>query len=1337
MQQSSWGGYRSDNIDPAQVLESESLTRQEVLKAPTGAELAYKSLDTSVCTVDEEGSVTLLAGAAPDTCAVSLTISADNFVDRVITAEVEVVRPNGTAWTGYDVSDLYVGERRLAEPFAGAPASATLVYRSLDEGVCTVDENSGDVTGVAIGDCVVALNSSRDGFLEVEIEQMLTVAPGGRAFAIAWTPASSGVVGVELTLDSVSGAPVDAVIEYAVKNAGTTGCAFKGNSGTDERKLIFATAGTCTVTASASLAGYENWISSDHAITVLEGALGNITWGSFTGTLEVGGSAKAPSAATGTGLTGGATVEYALKSGSEANCKLTDDDTGEVTAKAVDLSSTKTCTVVGTASRDGYAPTTGEISINLSPGTLGDVTWGTFSGTLQVGGSVQTPSAASGAGIDGATVSYALKSGSETNCDLTDSTTGEVNAKAVDLSSTQTCTIVGSVARTGYTTKTGDISIDLSAGVMGSLTGPAYTGTLAVMGTVSVTTAPSGAPDGAGWSYGVAGERSGSAQSGICTIDAGTGAVSATGTAVAGDVCIVTATASATGYTDKAAPTVSLTVSAQEALTITWTGYTPSSLTWAAGGVTAPSITTFAVEDSDGTAVESGISKTFALGSGTTNNSCTVVSTSGALTIAGAGICEVILTVADNNPNNEESYATQTETTTVTILKGVQTIAVAANPYGASPTLNVGGADLSLENAPTGGQTSLALEYQSVDTAVCTVGSATGTVSPVTTGTCTVQARRAEGANFDPSDWVQMLSLTVGPGTFTALARGGIPSAGTVGVPVDLASQQPVSTPAADSYTITVTSGDCAYTGTTLSFTGTTECVLSVTAIKTDYTAKTETFRITVGAGALGSISWGSFTGTLVVGGDSKAPSEPTGAGVGGTTNVSYALKSGSEANCDLTNANTGEVTAKAVSLTGSPICTIVGTASRDGYTPTTEDISIALSEGTMGDLTAPAYAASLAVMGTVSVTTQPSGEPDGAGWSYTVAGERSGSAQSGICTIDAGTGAVSATGTADAGDVCIVTATASATGYTDKAAPTVSLTVSAQEALTITWTGYTPSSLTWAAGGVTAPSITTVAVEDSDGTAVESGISKTFALGSGTTNNSCTVLSTSGALAIAGAGTCEVVLTVADNDPNNEESYATNTETTTVTIGKGAQTITVPANPYGASPTLNVGGGDLSVENSPTGGETSLALEYQSLDENICTVNSSSGIISPVTTGTCTIQVRRVGGTNFNPSDWEEMVELEVDPGSFAPKSQLDHLPRLRNCRDSHQLERQSSRVQSGGRVRRRHHIGKLRLRPHRPNVELHQHGHLHGGSDRLQGSLRRYHRNVHGYSGSRYVAI
>ena len=179
----------------------------------------------------------------------------------------------------------------------------------------------------------------------------------------------------------------------------------------------------------------------------------------------MGGSNQTPEAATFASNLAGVAVNYALKQGSATNCDLVTPATGAVRAKAVDLTGgTVTCTIIGTASKAGYTPaTSGDISIDLSPGSQ-SITWGSFSGDLVVGGEAKAPGAATGTA--GATITYALKQGSATNCDLVNANTGVVRARAVDLSSTQTCTIVGTATRTGYTTVTEDISIDLAPGTI-------------------------------------------------------------------------------------------------------------------------------------------------------------------------------------------------------------------------------------------------------------------------------------------------------------------------------------------------------------------------------------------------------------------------------------------------------------------------------------------------------------------------------------------------------------------------------------------------------------------------------------------------------------------------------------------------------------------------------------------------------------------------------------------------------------------------------------------------------------------------------------------------------
>ena len=131
--------------------------------------------------------------------------------------------------------------------------------------------------------------------------------------------------------------------------------------------------------------------------------------------------------------------------------------------------------------------------------------------------------------------------------------------------------------------------------------------------------------------------------------------------------------------------------------------------------------------------------------------------------------------------------------------------------------------------------------------------------------TCEVTA--TVDANGYTAASASVVTLTV-KDTFDSLAWSTFPTSATVGVDIDLASNQPVSDPAADSYTIAVDSGDCAYSGTTLSFTNTTECVVSATAVKAGYVSKTATFSVTPGFGNNSHRHVGFFFRQLASGGE-------------------------------------------------------------------------------------------------------------------------------------------------------------------------------------------------------------------------------------------------------------------------------------------------------------------------------------------------------------------------------------------------------------------------------------------------------------------------------------
>ena len=1089
---------------------------------PAGAGKAYALADdSSGCTVTSSGVVTGTAVSAACKVTLSLTHTGYTGIDHTYTLSVgagTIAVAGGDAaakWGTYPTVRL---NGDTAAPNLGAltPSDASKAYAT-DTGSagCTVTP-AGVVTGTAVGssNCKIKVTLSKTHYNDLTYTYTFSVEKGlltlaGNTNGDKWGQYGTVAVGAAL-VEPPAYNVAESGITAAYTSLTQTVCTVTGSG-----QVRGLSAASCSIKLVLSKTDYVD-ATYTYIFNVRKGTL-PITWGNFgSNTLKVGGSTQTPGTAAITGISD-ATIAYALKVG-ESDCTLVTAGTGEVRAVAVDLTGgTVSCTIVGTASKDGYdTATSGDISINLSPGTLPAITWGTFSGTLEVAGAAKAPGSATGGG--GATFSYALKAGSGTNCELLNTGTGRVRAKVVATTPTKTCTVVGTAAKTGYTTETREISVNLSPGDMGTLTAPTYGGSLAIEGTLSITGAPSGAPNGAGWSYSVAGERNSNTQTGICNIISDTGVVSTTSSAQVNDVCIVTATATATGYSDKSV-TRRLTVTAKTPLTITWAGYTPASLTWASGGITAPttSAPSFAA---GGNTVTSGIGHSFAVGSGTTNNSCSVNTSNGALTINGAGICKITLTVRDTNSGDATSYAENSKTVTVTINKATQSLTI-SNTYGASAALNVGESALAVENAPTGGQSSLNLQYRSQTTAVCTVA-ASGAVSPVTTGTCTVQVQRAGNANFEASGWEEVLSIAIGLGT-------------------------------------------------------------------------------------LGDITWGSFTGTLKVGGATKTPTAPSGAGTTGAT-ISYALKTG-ESDCTLVDDTSGEVRAREVDLTSTQDCVIVGTASRTGYNSKTGEISIDLAAGTITAASWGSYPAVVVGRATGSAPTLGQVTPQGAIKTYT-------SGDTDACTVGESNGRV--TGVTSGNSNCAITLTLSATGYTSLSHTyTLSVGLGSQSA---------PGSWNNAYGSAT-PSVgvgATVEVGNGEpNNSAPGGGALEYAIKSGGSHCALTGSTVRGKLAGSGAECAIHARWAAVADKYPESGW---TDVATITVNTGVQAAPgshTGGTPYGANPTVAVNGtlaiGSVTVPvngANPVGG----ALKYLSKTEAVCTVDATSGLVTGVTGGDCEI---------------------------------------------------------------------------------------------------------------------
>ena len=86
---------------------------------------------------------------------------------------------------------------------------------------------------------------------------------------------------------------------------------------------------------------------------------------------------------------------------------------------------------------------------------------------------------------------------------------------------------------------------------------------------------------------------------------------------------------------------------------------------------------------------------------------------------------------------------------------------------------------------------------------------------------------------------------------------------------------------------------------------------------------------------------------------------------------------------------------------------------------------------------------------------------------------------------------------------------------------------------------------------------------------------------------------------------------------------------------------------PYGSNPAVGAGSvalGAGAITNSAAGNGNP---EYHSKTPDICSVNGSSGALSGVGAGTCTLRARFVGDATKGASDWTDSPAITVDKGT------------------------------------------------------------------------------------------
>ena len=1223
---------------------SDSLGYGETLEfeiAPEGYGNATYSLASGS---DEFCSLDVATGAITGikiggSCVVQVAFAGDDNYEALATTTLQAVAVEAASQTvtfrePYGEEPVLVAGGILAlvnEPVAAAGEGdgGALSYSSGDTAICTVDAGTGEITGIAVGECVVKVAAAVPDDTNYAASTPINIATievgEGILSSLTWKPQKRGRVGVELVLMEVSVGTTGASVVYTIKDSGKSGCALKGTSGADARTLVFASWGLCQVTATASKSSYRDWVRDEY-IRVRPGAI-SVTEGNFANgeKLKVGADDPvAPGMYSGLNPSN-ATASWQLVRG-ERDCVLVNPTTGAVRALPVaieDVANPPRCSLRVVARKNGYETVKSSIvSIPLERGEMGAVAIQYGDGVtpvLPLGGSVDivgTPGEANGliVGITNIVVQGARAGICSVDNVVDSATYGRVSAEGAAIKGDQ-CIVTVTVSAVGYEDK--DVAITLAV-VTGDLTVPdgavlSYGGSLQIGNGTAIVADASGLPaESITWKYLAEGKGG---KQGVCSVDEASGALSLGDGADAGDVCLVYAVATADGYRDVILEPIEMEVD-------------PGVLAFASAGVPEYQDELKLGADASPvipTADDNGVAVTW--GNWRVNGVCSIDEkgvVSASETAVVGDICEVyaVASASNYNPSDERKIDS------LTIAAVGAFTSVTAPEY--SDDLTLRGYPIGVSTAPGAAENvEITWSYKALgkrngvasDEDICSVDAA-GTVSPGTAAqagdTCEVVATAGAPGYNDVAAPAVVLTLK---DTFTSLTWASFPTEAKVGAPLDLSSNQPQVVPSDAGVAITA-SGDCQYSNSkVLTFSDSTECVVRVAVSKTGYANLERRYSITPAAGTITIVSLGSYTVTVGVTVDAPSISSTPVA-----QEVTYTLGTGS-VGCTV-DGGTGAVTG-----TAAGTCLVDVTLSKTGYNDITDTYTINVGKGSQS---APAtdgnpYGANptLAVGAPAKAVTDALAAGHG-DLVYSVHTD-----DTAYCQVDSGTGAVTAKGTGAGEDCRIQAKYAGNANYNESSVVTIgTIGIEAGDFTAVAWTGYASSSVKFSDRK---PALNTPT----------STPTTTAWVYSSTTTSVCTVNSSTGALRFVMVGVCTI------------EAYPTATgyndgatKSFDLTIRKGVRRVPYVTNPYGTGASVAVGS-TLDIVNAPSSGPDKVLIYRSRLGSNTCSVDSSTGAVTGLPGGVgdyCYVSAKYGASTNYLETINTSLQRISIVKGTLTP---------------------------------------------------------------------------------------
>ena len=1226
------------------------------------------------------------ANAATAPVTIGLTDTNDNPAGVSLTFPAVAMGSQTLTGFTYSAATATLGQSAptVTEP-TGAVAASSLSYASGDTSICMVDADTGALTLVAAGSCVITVTAS-----ETPNYQAATANVTIGVF-------EAGVVRVSLNAN-IAGDDVVNIAEQAagfeIRGTVDTGAAVSVTIDSGIARPATVTGTTWMVTIPSGAAEITGTSVTVRATATLSGS----TPGEATRTLTVDltpptATYAAPATLTvGTAITtitpgtpSGDISTYTVQSGTLPPGLTLDGTGGGISGTPTTANAATAPVTIGlTDTNDNPAG----VSLTFPAVAMGSQTLTGFTysaDTATLGQSAPTVTEPTGQQT-GSSLSYA--SGDASICTV-DATTG-----ALTLVAAGTCAITVTASETAdYQAATATFTITVSeapvvmvtlnANIAGNdivniaerAAGFDITGTVDTGAAVSVTI------------------DSGIARPATVTGTTWVVAIPADDSEITGTSVTVTATATLSGST---------TGEATRTLTV---DLTPPTATYAAPATltVGTAITTI----TPGT--PSGDISTYTVQSGTLPPGLTLDGTGGGIsgtpTTANAATAPVTIGLTDTNDN-----PAGVSLTFPAVAMGSQTL-TGFTYSAATATL---GQSAPTVTEPTGAVAASSLSYASGDTSICMVDADTGALTLVAAGSCVITVTASETPNY------QAATANVTIGVFEAGVvrvslnaniagddvvniaeqaagfeiRGTVDTGAAVSVTIDSGIARP-ATVTGTTWMVTIPSGAAEITGTSVTVRATATLAGSTPGEATqtltvDLTPPTATYAapatLTVGT-AIITITPGTPSGdisTYTVQSGTLPPGltlDGTGGGISGTPTTA--------------NAATAPVTIGLTDTNDNPA-----------------DVSLTFPAVAMGSqtLTGFTYSADTATVGQPAPTvTEPTGQQTGSSLSYA-------SGNASICTVDATTGALTLVGAG----TCAITVTASATA--NYQAATANVTIGVFEA------GVVRVSLNANIAGDDVVNIAEQAAGfDITGT-VDTGAAVSVTIDSGIARPATVT------------GTTWVVAIPAD-DSEITGTSVTVTATATLagsTTGEATQTLTVDLTPptatYAAPATLTVGTAITTITpGTPSGDISTYTVQSGTLPPGLTLDGTGGGISGTPTTANAATAPVTIGltDTNDNPAG-VSLTFPAVAMGSQTP----DRL--YLQCRHRHagpvgpdrdRAHRGGSRQQLELRERRYQHLhgGCRHRRPDTGGGRVLRHYRHRLGDARLPGGDRqRHHRGI-----------